>query len=235
MHIWRFWFGRLCSLLVCFACGRVWCLHFLPSCMPCGIYLTGLAWPKIWSKIRTAGTYRRHMQTTGKYRRIITYIRDTNTAVNQNPAVLSTDNVAEEFHTRNETSPAYRPITPVISRGPPFPLFFNSSAERWWIIRPRHVTQDMEALAVHSNLNLPTHTVSASFLARTESSTSGVTIWVPEDGYSPTRKRQHPSEQEDQDSIVVNKMAKPSLWDVCHTAYTKLRNASTNSPACKTH
>ena len=61
------------------------------------------------------------MQTTGTYRRIITYIRDTNTAVNQNPAVLSTDNVAEEFHTRNETGLTYRPITPVISRGPPFP------------------------------------------------------------------------------------------------------------------
>ena len=40
-----FWFGRLCSLLVCFACGRVWCLHFLASCMPCGIRPTGLAWP----------------------------------------------------------------------------------------------------------------------------------------------------------------------------------------------
>ena len=87
--------------------------------------------------------------------------------------------------------------------------------------------EEMEALAVHSNLNLPTHTVSASFLVRTESSTSGVTIRVPEDGDSPTRKRQRPSEQEDQDSIVVNKMAKPSLSDVCHTAYTKLRNAST--------
>ena len=62
------------------------------------------------------------MQTTGMYRRIITYIRDTNTAVNQNSAVLSTDNVAEEFHTRNETGPTYRPITPVISLGPPFPL-----------------------------------------------------------------------------------------------------------------
>ena len=93
--------------------------------------------------------------------------------------------------------------------------------------RNPRLEEDMEALAVHSNLNLPTQTVSASSLARTESSTSGVTIRVPEDGDSPTRKRQRPSEQEDQDSIVVNKMAKPSLSDVCHTAYTKLRNAST--------
>ena len=62
------------------------------------------------------------MQTTGTYRRIITYIRDTSTAVNQNPAVLSTDNVAEEFHTRNETGPTYRPITPLS------PDFQNMSA-----------------------------------------------------------------------------------------------------------
>ena len=74
------------------------------------------------------------MQTTGTYRRIITYIRDINTAVNQNPAVLSTDNIAEDFHTRNETGPIYRPVTPVISRGPPFPKLAKSAYYAVYIV-----------------------------------------------------------------------------------------------------
>ena len=43
MHIWRFWFGRLCSLLVCFACGRVWCLHFLKLSV-CRVAYVRQAW-----------------------------------------------------------------------------------------------------------------------------------------------------------------------------------------------
>ena len=74
------------------------------------------------------------------------------------------------------------------------------------------ILQDLEAMQVNSNLHLPTHSASADGLvAASPAPSSSVSLRVPKDGDSPTRKRLRPEDTPEEDSVVVNKMAHSSL------------------------
>ena len=108
------------------------------------------------------------------------------------------------------------PLQTVTARGPPCLrisfLLTRTMTANHTTSSTNNIRQDLEAMQVNSNLQLPTHSVIADGLAEASSvPSSNVSLRVPKDGDSPTRKRQHPEDKPEEDSVVVNKMARPSL------------------------